>query len=105
MHKNFRLAVLHNRVSQKELKERLLLENEVRTTLSFYKYASIEDTKSFRDELYKNLDSLKVFGRIYIAHEGINAQISVPEINFEKLRQYLYSIRFFKSSKTKHCCR
>src|ERR1019366_3227027 len=88
------MAVLHNRISQKELKQRLYQENEPRTTLSFYKYAFIEDTKLFRDALYKNLDELKVFGRIYVAHEGINAQISVPDSNYEKFREYLYSISF-----------
>ncbi len=86
------MAILHNRVSQKELKERLHLENEKRVTLSFYKYFFIEDPKTFRDELYKNLDALKVFGRIYVASEGINAQVSVPEINFENFKSYLYSI-------------
>jgi UPF0176 protein len=33
-----------------------------------------------------------VFGRIYLAHEGINAQISVPQSNFQPLQEYLYSI-------------
>ena len=88
------MAVLHNRVSQKELKQRLYMEEEPRKTISFYKYALIEDPKAFRDTLYKNLDEIKVFGRIYIAHEGINAQISVPVSNFEKFRDYLYSISF-----------
>ncbi len=41
----------------------------------------------------KSLDSLKVFGRIYVAHEGINAQVSVPSPNFESFRNYFYSIR------------
>ena len=88
------MAILHNRVSQKELKERLNQETESRTTFSFYQYAKIEDTKGFRDELYKNLNELKVFGRIYIANEGINAQLSVPVTNFEKLKTYLWSIAF-----------
>lgn len=86
------MAVLHNRVSQKELKQRLMEETEPRTTISFYHYFHINDPKIFRDELYKHLDELKVFGRIYIAHEGINAQISVPQSIFEKLKAYLYSI-------------
>ena len=88
------MAVLHNRVSQKELKKRLYEEMEPRITLSFYKYAFIEDPKLFRDELYKSLDELKVFGRIYVAHEGINAQLSVPSSNFEGFKNYLYSISF-----------
>ncbi|ULQ57794.1 rhodanese-related sulfurtransferase [Flavihumibacter rivuli] len=86
------MAVLHNRISQAELKKRLFEETEPRTTISFYQYFPIEDPQQFRDELYKHLYELKVFGRIYVAHEGINAQISVPSPHFEALKQYLYSI-------------
>ena len=86
------MAVLHNRVSQKELKQRLMEETELRTTISFYHYFPIEDPKIFRDELYRQLVELKVFGRIYVAHEGINAQISVPQSNFETMKNCLYSI-------------
>ena len=86
------MAVLHNRVSQKELKERLYQETTPRSTISFYHYFPIADPKIFRDELYKALEALKVFGRIYVAQEGINAQISVPESNFELLKAHLYSI-------------
>ena len=42
--------------------------------------------------MYKSLDALKVFGRIYVAHEGINAQLSVPQGHFEQLKTYLYGI-------------
>jgi UPF0176 protein len=86
------MALLHNRVSQKELKERLYQETEPRTTISFYQYFPIPEPQAFRDTLYTALHALKVFGRIYVAHEGINAQISVPSGNFEALQQYLYSI-------------
>jgi len=86
------MAVLHNRVSQKELKERLLQETEFRKTISFYHYFPIADPQAFRDELYLHLNALKVFGRIYVAHEGINAQVSVPESNYEAFKSYLYSI-------------
>ena len=86
------MAVLHNRISQKELKQRLLQETEPRTTISFYQYFPIAEPNLFRDELYEALNKLNVFGRIYIAHEGINAQISVPQSHFESLKQYLYSI-------------
>jgi UPF0176 protein len=64
----FIMALLHNRVSQKELKKLLYEETESRITVSFYKYAAIQDPQAFRDELYKNLNDLKVFGRIYVAH-------------------------------------
>lgn len=86
------MAVLHNRISQAELKKLLYQETEHRTTISFYQYFPINDPREFRDELYKALQSLKVFGRIYVAQEGINAQISVPDSNVEALRNYLYSI-------------
>src|SRR5277367_531463 len=90
------MAVLHNRISQKELKERLYQETEPRTTISFYQYFFIEDTKIFRDEFYKQLHALNVFGRIYIASEGINAQLSVPNNNFDALKNYLHSIEPMK---------
>jgi len=90
------MAPLHNRVSQKELKQRLAEEKIPRTTVSFYQYFHIEDPKQFRDELYKEFHRLHVFGRIYVAHEGINAQVSVPSDNFEKFKQYLHSIEPLK---------
>ena len=90
------MAVLHNRISQAELKKLLYAETEHRTTISFYQYFQIDDTKLFRDEMYKALDALKVFGRIYIATEGINAQISVPDSNVEAFRTYLNTIPALK---------
>ncbi len=84
---------LHNRVSAEVLKQRLMEETEPRTTISFYRYLPILDPEVFRNELYLNLDALKVFGRIYVANEGINAQISVPSSNVESLRNYLESVK------------
>ena len=86
------MAVLHNRVSQKELKERLYQETESRTTISFYRYFPIDDPKVFRDGLYTGLHTLSVFGRIYVAAEGINAQISVPASKFEALKVFLETV-------------
>jgi len=91
------MALLHNRVSQKELKQKLFEEMGPRITLSFYKYAFIEDPNTFRDEFYRNLNELTVFGRIYVAQEGINAQLSVPESNFEKFKDFINSISFLKN--------
>ena len=86
------MPVLHNRVSNEELKQRLMEEPFRRITISFYCYFPIVNPQEFRDFLYKNLDAIKVFGRIYIAKEGINAQISVPEENMDPFRNFLYSI-------------
>ena len=85
------MPVLHNRISNEELKKRMLEETEPRTTVSFYKYFNIAEPQAFRDELYQKFYDLKVFGRIYIAHEGINAQVSVPAGNYETFRDTLYA--------------
>jgi UPF0176 protein len=86
------MAVLHNRVSQAELKKKLYEETEPRTTVSFYHYFPVSDPHTFRDELYKSLSSIQVFGRIYVAHEGINAQVSVPAVHFDAFRDCIYAI-------------
>lgn len=83
---------LHNRISRKELKERILKDNTPRTTISFYQYFPISDPTTFRNHVYKIFNNLGVLGRIYIAAEGINAQISVPTENFEKFKETLYSL-------------
>ena len=71
----------------------MLQETEPRTTISFYNYFYINEPKQFRDELYANLRELKVFGRIYIAREGINAQLSVPASNFDALKNYIDTLQ------------
>jgi len=86
------MNVLHNRISNKELKEKLYEETFPRTTISFYQYFTIQNPAVFRDDLYKALNALQVFGRIYVAKEGINAQASVPTHLFEEFKSYLYSI-------------
>ena len=86
------MPVLHNRVSNEELKQKLLQAKETRITISFYHYFSIPDPQGFRDYLYKNLSAISVFGRIYVAPEGINAQISVPDFNLDAMRSFLFSI-------------
>ena len=73
------MAVLHNRISHKELREKMLNEAFKRVTISFYKYFKVADTQAYRDQMYQAFTALNIFGRIYIATEGINAQISVPE--------------------------
>lgn len=85
------MPVLHNRVNNEELKQRMLAETEPRTTVSFYKYFHIADPAVFRNSLYIKLNELKVFGRIYIAAEGINGQVSVPESLYEAFREALYA--------------
>jgi len=85
------MEVLHNQISNKELKKRMLEEKEGRATISFYKYFHIDNPKQFRDYLYLKFNELNVFGRVYIAKEGINGQISVPVNNKEFFKEILYN--------------
>ena len=85
------MPVLHNRINNEELKQRMLAETERRVTVSFYKYFRIQDPTAFRNTLYQSFDAIKVFGRVYIANEGINGQVSVPESNYEALKEAIYA--------------
>ena len=76
---------LYNTKGKAELKDRLESELFERITTSFYKYTELINPEEVRDELYLKFRNLKVLGRIYISFEGINAQLSVPEQNFDKL--------------------
>jgi UPF0176 protein len=87
---------LYNKVDKKVLKERLMQEDFKRVTLSFYRYIIIDNPEELRDELFLEWSDLNCFGRIYLAKEGINAQMSVPEHNWEEFKEKLYARREFK---------
>jgi UPF0176 protein len=76
-------------IPRKDLKERVLHDGIPRTTLSFYRYVRIADPKAMRDELFVKFRELGCLGRIYVASEGINAQMNVPTENFKKFDAYL----------------
>lgn len=80
---------LYNRVNGQELREKIRKDSEPRTTLSFYKYYHITHPEDYRNKLYIELNKLGVLGRIYLASEGINAQISVPDKNWDKFQAYV----------------
>jgi UPF0176 protein len=93
---------LYNRVNGDELKRRIKTSDEIRTTISFYKYYHILNPQLFRDHLYLLLDKLSVLGRIYVAKEGINGQISVPTESKEALREAMNSIDFLNGIRFNH---
>lgn len=62
-----------------------------RVTLSFYRYVILNDPQQVRDRLYAQWEALHCFGRIYVAREGINAQMSIPEQHFEQFKTELYA--------------
>ena len=84
-----------NTKSKEELLRDLQNEGFARKTLSFYRYVKIADPKAMRDFLFDNFEALKCLGRIYVAHEGINAQMNVPEHNFEAFKKFLDSTKEF----------
>ena len=85
---------LHNTINGEVLKEQIKLSNESRTTISFYKYAHIGNPQLFRDHLFYHWSLLGVLGRIYVAHEGINAQLSVPMAHVALFKAELSNITF-----------
>lgn len=87
---------LHNRVNRRELKQRMLQSEEPRTTISFYKYHHLSNPSVFRDHIYQEWQKIGVLGRVYVAHEGINAQISVPSTGVDTFRAALDEIDFLK---------
>ncbi|HJS01561.1 MAG TPA: rhodanese-related sulfurtransferase [Flavobacterium sp.] len=87
---------LYNTLSAEERAELIDQAGKQRLTLSFYAYAKIENPQQFRNELFLAWDKLDALGRIYVAHEGINAQMSVPADNFEAFRETLEVYDFMK---------
>jgi len=90
---------LYNKINGKILKEQLGKSTQKRITLSFYKYHRIGNPALFRDHLYKLLEDLAVLGRIYVASEGINAQISIPESNLNNFKSSIEEIVFLKGNR------
>ena len=82
---------LFNRKNKSQLIQEQLKESFKRKTCSFYRYVKITNPPSLRDRLYKEWLGLKVLGRVYLAKEGINAQISIPEPNWNDLIEKLDS--------------
>jgi UPF0176 protein len=80
---------LFNVVDAEVLKRRMEEGREVRKTLSFYKYFSITQPDTYRDQMYAAFDEIGVLGRVYVATEGVNAQISVPDENLAVLQDVL----------------
>ncbi len=90
------MSKLYNIENSDALKAKRLLANEERITLSFYAYAKILNPSFFRDHLYIILSELDVCGRIYIAKEGVNAQLNVPALKFDTFEEAIRSISFFE---------
>jgi len=77
--------------SREEKKKAVVGDGIMRTTVSFYRYVKIADPKAFRDELFERFSSLGCLGRIYVAAEGINAQMNVPTSAWDQFDAYVKS--------------
>jgi len=81
--------ILHNKKNKSQLLHELNNEPFKRVTLSFYRYVYIDNPVEFRDQLFTIWSELNCFGRIYVAHEGINAQMSAPEHHLDEFLETL----------------
>ncbi|MFT5216591.1 MAG: UPF0176 protein [Glaciecola sp.] len=87
---------LYNTLSAKERAALIEKAGKERLTLSFYQYAKIENPQEFRDHLFVTWNALDVLGRIYVAQEGINGQLSLPADQFETFKNHLDTIDILK---------
>ena len=87
---------LYNTLSAEERSLMIDEAGKQRLTLSFYAYAQIENPTQFRNELFLAWNPLEVLGRIYVAKEGINAQLSLPADNFYAFKETIERYDFMK---------
>ena len=88
---------LYNNLSNNERAELIKKAGKDRLTISFYKYAKIGNPELLRNHLFLFWNDIDVLGRIYVAHEGINAQLSVPAENFGIFKTHLDTISFLEN--------
>jgi UPF0176 protein len=88
---------LYNTLSAEERKSLIDEAGKQRLTLSFYAYAQIQNPTQFRNELFLAWNQLEVLGRIYVAHEGINAQLSLPADCFYDFKKSIEVYNFMQN--------
>ena len=85
---------LYNQKNKNELLQKIEDETFDRTTISFYKYTKLKKLDILRNELYLKWRKLNILGRVYIAPEGINAQISIPKDSLTDFKSDLKNTTF-----------
>ena len=88
--------LLHNKLNRAEAEKILAVEKFNRLVISFYRYVEIENAKVLRDLLFEEWSKLNVLGRVYLASEGINAQVSIPEPLLNSFRDLVDSVDLLK---------
>lgn len=87
---------LYNTLSAEERAIMIDDAGKQRLTLSFYAYAQISNPTQFRNDLFLAWNPLGVLGRIYVANEGINAQLSLPADHFYEFKDTIERYDFMK---------
>lgn len=88
--------LLHNKLNRAEAEKILATEKFNRLVISFYRYVEIENAKVLRNLLFQEWSKLNVLGRVYLASEGVNAQVSIPEPLLNRFRNLVDSIDALK---------
>jgi UPF0176 protein len=88
---------LYNKLSAEERRVLIRETGKERLTISFYQYHNIGNPQLLRDHLFLHWHPMGVLGRIYVAHEGINAQLSIPADRFEEFKDFLDGIDFLEN--------
>jgi UPF0176 protein len=78
-------------ISRVKKRARAQADGRPRVTLSFYRYVRISDPVAFQARLHDAWGALDCMGRIYVASEGINAQMNVPKQYFESFDAWTQS--------------
>ena len=86
----------HNKLNKEQAAKKIAEEDFDRTILSFYKYVRIKKPEILRNLLFEEWETLGVLGRVYVAEEGINAQVSVPDFNLEAFKNQVKGVSHFK---------
>tara|TARA_B100000902_G_scaffold59100_1_gene66102 strand:+ start:761 stop:1807 length:1047 start_codon:yes stop_codon:yes gene_type:complete len=87
---------LFNKLNKAQALDLVKKEKFKRKTISFYRYVLIEQPHDLRDQLYKKWNKLGVLGRIYLSGEGVNAQLSVPEKEWDNFVADLHANSYFE---------
>jgi UPF0176 protein len=88
---------LRNHLDKEEALKRVASEPFERIVVSFYRYVRISNPEQLRNALFAEWQALGCLGRIYLSQEGINAQMSIPEPQFEQFKKELFKRNEFKN--------
>ncbi|MCA9367283.1 rhodanese-related sulfurtransferase [Candidatus Kaiserbacteria bacterium] len=79
-------------LSRVEQRARAAADTRPRITLSFYRYVRLADPEAFRQKLLQKWGEFGCMGRIYVASEGVNAQMNVPKANWAMFDAWTQSL-------------